>query len=274
MKTLIPYIGGKHRIALQLGAILRATGADTLVDVFGGSAAVLLNSGFKKRVYNDADSDLVNLMRVIADDDARPRLLRKIRLTPSSRKIFEDHYAEYRANNFSFAHIHDTAERAFRTFYRHQFAFGGKTRTGGFTLSCAGRQEIKELQRYRNAIRKIAALAAFFRATAIECKDFQDCISIYGRRANIVLFVDPPYVGKELYYSHVLDFSSHTFLAHQLATVKAHVVCTYYDNPIIRNLYPETLWNWTPIQNVKNSQRNGSQKINATDWVLTKKARG
>jgi DNA adenine methylase len=274
MKTLIPYIGGKHRIAVKLAAFLRSTGADTVVDVFGGSAAVLLNSGFRKRVYNDADGDLVNLMRVIASDYQRPRLLRMIRLVPASRRIFEDHYREYIGNNFSFAHVTCPVERAFRTFYRHQFAFGGKARTGGFTLSCGGRPEIKEVQRYRNGVRRIAGLGNFFRETAIECMDYQECISCYGRRHNIVLFVDPPYYGKENYYSHRFRRADHVWLANQLATTAAAVCCTYYDNPMIRELYPEDQWTWTPIQNVKNSQRHGAQKQNATDYVLMKRTGG
>jgi DNA adenine methylase len=268
MKTLIPYIGGKHRIAVKLAEFLRSTGADTVVDVFGGSAAVLLNSGFRKRVYNDADGDLVNLMRVIASDAMRPKLLRMIRLFPAARRIFEDHYREYIGNSFSFAHVADPVERAFRTFYRHQFAFGGKSRTGGFTLSCGDRPEIKEVQRYRNGIRRIAELGVFFRETAIECMDYQDCIATYGRRHNIVLFVDPPYYGKENYYSHAFRRADHVWLAQQLATVAAAVCCTYYDDPMIRELYPVGDWTWTPIPNVKNSQGHGSQKHAATDWVL------
>jgi len=270
MISLIPYIGGKHRIARKISVFLQATGADTIVDVFGGSAAVLLNSGFTKRVYNDADGDLVNLMRAIADDSLRPRLLRMIRLYPPSRRIFEDHAREYVAHGFSFSHVGDPAERAFRTFYRHQFAFGGKARTGGFCLSCSDRREIKEVRRYRNGIRRIAALAAFFRQTAIEGLDFQACISLYGRRANIVLFIDPPYLGKESYYSHQFGRANHVLLAAQLTTIPSKVVCTFYDDPLIRELYPETRWQWFPIQNVKNSQRLGSQKENATDWVLVR----
>lgn len=271
MINLMPYIGGKHRIARQIAGFLHAPGIDMIVDVFGGSGAILLNSGFQKRVYNDADGDLVNLMRVIADDTQRPRLLKMIRTAPCSRKIFEDFSREYVSNNFSFGDVADPVDRAFRFFYRIQFAFGGKARSGGFALSCSDRPEIKELQRYRNGIKRIASLASFFRETAIECLDYQACISTYGKYPNAVLFVDPPYYGKENYYSHRFSRWDHTFLADLLLNVKARPVCSYYDTPEIRELYPEERWEWAPIQNMKNSQRRGCQKEKAIDWILTRR---
>jgi DNA adenine methylase len=270
MTAAFPYIGGKNRIAPQISVYLHATGGDCLVDVFGGSAAVLLNSGFEKRVYNDIDGDLVNLFKVIGDDHFRPALLKLIRLTPPSREIFEDHYRDYVAHGLSFGHVSDPVERAFRIFYRLQFAFGGKLRSGGFTLSTGDRTTIKEILRYRNSLKRLAGLAGFFRDTAIEHLDFSECISIYGRRSGVVLFVDPPYIGTENYYSRQLSRADHAFLAHQLACCKAPVVCTYYDAPEIRELYSEAKWQWSPIETIKNSQRKGGQN-KAIEWVLSRK---
>jgi DNA adenine methylase len=268
MTSVVRYIGGKHRIASKISVYLHATGGDCLVDVFGGSAAVLLNSGFEKRVYNDIDGDLVNLFKVIGDDHFRPALLKLIRLTPPSREIFEDHYRDYVAHGLSFGHVSDPVERAFRIFYRLQFAYGGKLRSGGFTLST--RQTINEVLRYRNSLKRLAGLAGFFRNTAIEHLDFSRCITIYGRRPGVVLFVDPPYIGTENYYSRQFSRADHAFLAHQLACCKAPVVCTYYDAPEIRELYSEARWQWSPIESVKNSQGRGGQKI-ATEWVLSRR---
>jgi DNA adenine methylase len=274
MISAIPYIGGKHRIAKQIAVYLHATGADCLVDVFGGSAAVLLNSGFQKRIYNDIDGDLVNFFRVLANDEYRAKFLQLIQLTPVARSIFETHYNKYAANGFSFSYINDPAERAFHLFYRLQFAFGGKLRSGGFTISTSDRKTIKEVLRYSNSVVRLAKLATFFQDTAIECLDFSECIKLYGWRSNIVLFVDPPYVGTENYYSRQMSKADHVFLAHLLSNCKASVVCSYYRAPEIQGLYPQNKWEWHPIQNVKNSQRRGAQKENAIDWILVKKKVG
>ncbi len=89
---LIRYLGSKNRLAPVIAERLHATGRDTLVDVFGGSAAVTLNSGFRKRIYNDIDGDLVNLFRVLADPPLRQKLLKILRWQPLSRAVHSTIY--------------------------------------------------------------------------------------------------------------------------------------------------------------------------------------
>jgi DNA adenine methylase len=284
MKTLIPYIGGKHRIAAQLAVFLHATGAETIVDVFGGSGAVVMNCGFRKRIYNDADGDLVNMFRVLANDVQRASLLRRLRQLPMARQIFEDDYRGYLRNGFSFAYLADPVERARATFYRQHCSFGGKTRSGGFTCSTGDRGKLKEAYRYRNALRRMVELATFWRETVIENLHYSEAITMYGRRPGVVLFCDPPYVETENIYSHRFTRADHTFLAHQLAEAVAPCVCTYYDHPLIRSLYPEDRWSWTGIESTKNMQRfKGGVRSDAhwkgtvgkvTEWVLTRKVDG
>ena len=269
MTSFIPYIGGKHRIAKRLAVYLRATGADTLVDVFGGSGAVVMNAGFKKRVYNDIDGDLVNLFRVIADRSMRRAFLQALRWRPPSRRIYAADSEKYIRNRFSFSYLADPVERAAATFYRHQYAFGGKVRSGGLSVSTTDRGEIKEIMRYRNMLRKLVAVGEFFRNTLIEELDFVDCIKIYGSKPNVVLFVDPPYVGTEWYYSQGGKFSHH-MLSQQLTGCRAKVICTYYDCPMIRELYPETRWRWESIQATKNSAFRRGNKAMTNEMVIVK----
>jgi len=271
MISLIPYIGGKHRIAGKIAEYLRASGADCLVDVFGGSAAVLLNSSFKKRVYNDISGDLVCLFRTLADPELRVELFQRLRWMPPSRNIYDELSIGYKRNCFSFSYLPEI-ERAAAIFYRHQFAFGGKSRCGGFQVSLGDRQGIKEITRYRNTLRRLSSIGEFFRNTLIERLDFRQCISMYGKKINCVLFIDPPYVGTEHYYSHS-GFSQfdHIFLAHQLAQCRAKVVCTYYDHPLIRDLYPESHWQWEVIVATKNSQFRNGNKAKTKEYVLIRK---
>lgn len=280
---LIPYIGGKHRIAPQLAVILKATGMDCLVDVFGGSAAVTLNANFAKRVYNDADGDLVNLFRVISNETTKVALFRKLKALPSCRRIFEDDYAGYLRNGFTFAYIADPVERARATFYRHQAAFGGKTRSGGFTCSTGDRGKLKEAHRYRNALQRMVRMQQFWRDTVIENLHYSEAIAMYGRRQGVVLFCDPPYVETENLYSHQFKRADHVFLAQQLTECVAPAVCTYYDHPLVRSLYPEGDWTWHPIESTKNMQRfKGTVRCDShwkgtvrkvTEWVLIKKVK-
>ncbi|MDE2010533.1 MAG: DNA adenine methylase [Candidatus Omnitrophica bacterium] len=270
---IIPYIGGKHRIARQLVEICAATGAETFVDVFGGSAAVTLAAveKFKKVIYNDVDGDLVNLFRVISDDSQRLKLFRIIRDLPCSRRIFEEDGIKYVNGGFSFSNCQDPIERARRTLYRHLFAFGGKTRSGGFCVSLNDKFGIKEVHRYRNTLRKLAIVARNFQRTMIENKHFQDIIIRYGGRRNVVLFCDPPYEGTEAYYSRSFNLGDHEFLALALGSCEAKVVCTYYSTGLIKSLYPADLWQWQTIQSTRNSQFIFGNKANTDECIITKK---
>lgn len=270
---IIPYIGGKHRLANTLAGFLQATGADCMVDVFGGSAAVLLASGFNKRVYNDLDGDLVNLFRVMADPETRRLLIRRIRWQPPSRSIFAALRRDYLAGAMSFKNVESKVNRAFNTFYLHMFSFGGKTRSGGLSVSVRDRFDIKEVGRYRNSLRRLARIGEFFRSTVIEHQHYSETISFYGSKDNCVLFVDPPYVGTENYYSVPFCQADHVFLAHQLAGAAASVVVTYYDMPMIRDLYPASAWEWTGIQATKNSSLTRGNKVTTEEYVIVKKRR-
>lgn len=268
---LIPYIGGKHRLANEIARHLQATGADCLVDVFGGSAAVLLAAGFNKRVYADADGDLVNLFRVVADRARRAELTKRIRWTPPSRLVFDRLREDYLRGGLSMKGIEDPVQRAFATFYLHMFSFGGKTRSGGMSVSVRDRFDIKEVGRYRNSLRRLVRIGEFFRGTMIEHQHYSETISFYGSKDNVVLFCDPPYLGTENYYSVSFSRADHVFLAHQLAGAQAAVVLTYYDEPMIRDLYPADRWTWHGVQATKNSALVHGNKVQTTEFVIVKR---
>lgn len=270
---LIPYIGGKHRLANRLVEKCHATGADVFVDVFGGSAAVLLaaHGKFGKLIYNDVDGDLVNLFRVVSDPESRVMLFRLLRWLPPSRRVFEDDYQKYLAGGHSFCRVSDPVERARRTLYRHLFSFGGKVRNGGFAISYNGQSQIKEVVRYRNTLRKLARVGRLFRNVLIENEDFSETVRKHGSREQICLFVDPPYDGHDRYYSRAFGQAQHVLLAQQLASVHAQVVCTFYDTPLIRGLYPASDWHWESIQATKNCCLTRGNKVVTNEFVITKR---
>lgn len=224
---------------------------------------------FSKLIYNDADGDLVNLFRVISDPAKRADLYKILRWLPPSRRIFEEDYQRYRADGFSFCRVQDPVQRARMTLYRHAFAFGGKVRSGGFAVSTGDDQRIKEVNRYRNILRKVARIGNLFRGVLIENQHYADLIEQHGR-SDAVLFVDPPYHGTEDCYSRSFGSGDHTFLAQQLASTRAQVVCTYYDTPLIRSLYPEPKWRWESICATKNSCFLKGNKAVTTEHCIIK----
>lgn len=175
-------------------------------------------------------------------------------------------------DGFTHAGAPDEIERARRTFYQHMFAFGGKGKSGGFSVSTKDRFGVKEVSRYANTLRRMGKLGDFFRHTMIENLDFQDCVAMYGSRPNVVLFCDPPYVGTENYYSVCFAESHHAVLASLLSNTAASVVCTYYDCATVRELYPVTHWDYHRVVATKNSQLRGGYKQKSEEFILVKKA--
>lgn len=224
---------------------------------------------FQKLIYNDIDGDLVNLFRVVSDDKLRVQLFRMLRWLPPSRKVFNDDQSIYVAGGFSFSGCTDLVERARRTFYRHCFAFGGKVRCGGFAISTGNCKRIKEVARYRNTLRKLVRVGDLFRGAMIENLHYSELLAAHGQKQTTVLYIDPPYDGTEDCYSRSFGRGDHIFLANQLSTLPSPVVCTYYDTPLIRSLYPTPRWTWQSIAATKNSCLTRGNKVVTNEFVIT-----
>jgi len=237
---------------------------EVLVDVFGGSGAVVLNSKFPKRVYNDLDSDFVTFFRTIRDDDARRRLLRRLRDTPMSREEYDALAELYVVNGLSFSFIKDPVDRSAAVFYRSSFSFGGKIRDGGFSVSAQDRLRVKELGGYRSRLRNLAALAGGMRDVVLENLPFEKLIQNYGKRKGVVLYCDPPYFGFERYYSRKFLREDHRRLADLLVAVPAAAVVSYYEFEGLDELYPEHLWEKVVFESHKNRRDNSSSAAEET----------
>ncbi len=261
-RRCLRYVGSKTRIVPRIAAHLKATRRDCLVDVFGGSGAVVMNAGFHKRIYNDIDGELVNFFRVLADPTARRWLLQTLKRLPMSRQLFTEMQLSRKTSP-------DPIHRAAAYFYASSFAFGGKIRYGGFAASTAEAVNIKEISRYRNVLRELAAVGNFWQDTVIEQQPFTECIRLYGNRAHVVLYCDPPYVGTERYYQGQFTPADHLHLSAVLAEVAAPAVVSYYPFPGIDDLYPAAAgWRKIEIEGTRNSTGRSLTKQRSTELLL------
>lgn len=272
VNPVLTYIGSKNRIAGRIAELIRATKTETIVDVFGGSASVLVASGYRKRIYNDKCGDLVNFFRVISDEKSRRQLLRKLKWMPGSREMYQDNMTLYVKGGLSFRMITDPVDRAATLFYQSNFVYGGKLRCGGFCISENGRRDIKQIGRWPNRLRALKWFGDFFSTTVIENMDFADLISRYGQSRSTVVYCDPPYVGTENYYSVPFSQGDHVMLAHQLQDLPAAVVVSYYDCDLVRDLYREHTWEWNRIRSHRGRNRNSLGSRETDDLVLVKEA--
>ena len=127
MRSLFPYYGGKFNQLRDILAVMdeHREFFDVVVDVFGGSAKVLLNipNEWKKlKVYNDLDRDLYVTFKVLQDKRKSLELSRRLRVA------FEhyDAFTLMRHRNFR-----SDVETAFKVFYLQTYSFMGDGTTFG-----------------------------------------------------------------------------------------------------------------------------------------------
>jgi len=186
------YPGGKAKLASWIADLLPPPGSyEVFVDIFGGSASVLLEvmrrndlAGLRPHyVYNDRDEELVNFFRVLRDHKLRDELREMLRWTPYSRKEYGD--------CIEMPVPVDKVQRAWRFFVLQQQAFagsGGKPTPGRWGYDTDGRA----LSRWLHSQDRLEHFGELFRRVQVECLDFSEIIRRYAGQ-NVLVYADPPY---------------------------------------------------------------------------------
>ena len=235
------WYGGKF---VHLDFILPHLPADAehFCDVYGGSAAVLVNRApAAVETYNDLDSDLVNFFRVLRDtpDD----LVRQIGLTPFSREELVKACAP--------AQGLDALERARRFYVRAR-----QTRTGLAQTSSEGRWAhcvltsragmAGAVSRWLGAVEGLPEIVQRLQRVQIENAPALEVIARYDT-AKTLFYLDPPYVhrsrGDAAAYGHEMTDHDHRELAALLHSIKGRAVLSGYCSP----LYDELFSTWRRV---------------------------
>lgn len=230
------------------------------IDVFGGSGTVTLNLDCPPslKVYNDFNSDLVNLMRC-----ARKKPLALIReigfLTLNSREEFaifkkfinKEEFTEYDSNDdlkseIALAKImiespsneemiklltekskeKDVVRAAiYYKLLRYSFSanadtFGGK--------KCDLRRFFTDIWNFYRA----------FAEVTIENKDFEKLLKQYDRKFAFI-YCDPPYYDAEGFYAVCFPTADHERLHEVLRKAEGYVMVSYNYTPEILELYQD-----------------------------------
>jgi len=211
-------------------------------DVFGGSAAVLLNvEPYLVETYNDLDSDLVNFFEVLRTDDVN--LIKAIGLTPFSRE--ELVHACTPEDGLS------KLERARRFYIRAR-----QTRTGLAQKSSEGRWAHCVLtsragmsgavSRWLGSVEGLSEIAQRIQRVQIENAPANEVIQRYDT-PDTVFYVDPPYVhssrGDSSAYGYEMTDEDHIDLANVLNSVRGRVVLSGYRT----KLYDQLYGNWRRV---------------------------
>ncbi len=253
MKPFVPWMGGKTLLAPDIIQRFPAE-YEKYIEVFGGGASVLfakLPESFE--VYNDFNSDLVNLFQVVKDKPLA--FLDALMVFPlNSRQEFmelldiikgkipkpdfteeELQLAEKVLDQESYLEVkeilHERAEnrdvqRAVDFFKLIRLSYGSQ----GRSFACKP-VNLKNIQQ------TISRCSQRLCGVIIENKDFEDLIKQYDRPESF-FYLDPPYYKAERRYA-VKFKKDHERLRDTLKNVKGKWLLSYNDCPEIRELYKD-----------------------------------
>lgn len=231
MKVRSPLIwfGGKGKVAHHI--IKHFPPHKCYVEPFGGAAHVLVRKEpVKCEVYNDIDGDVVNFLLVARNEPERLR--QACSSLPYSREL----YNKWRKEELP----EDPFERAVRYFYLNRSAIA-KGNKNPFSTGWRHGKDHNTARSYQLACQAIEAFAERMKNVMIDQRDFRDIIRVYDG-PNTLFYVDPPYVGREKQYKGGFSEKDHHDLAEMLNNIKGKAVVSYYEHPLIDELYPSSHW--------------------------------
>ena len=220
----ISRIGGKKLLRKTIcDAFPSGESFDRYIEVFGGAGWVLFykDKHADLEVYNDADGELVNLMRCIKYHTGE--LQREINGFLNSREMFVDIGEQLKCRGFT------DIQRAARYFLRMRISYGADGRTFG-----CNKKPLRSSTEYLTEVQK----RLVDNGVVIEHKDFENLIKVYDR-PTALFYCDPPYHRTEDYYEVEFRQSDHVRLKDSLNSIKGRFLLSYNDDEFIRNLYKD-----------------------------------
>lgn len=257
----MPYFGGKMTLAERIVSLLPPH--EHYVEPYAGSLAVLLaKPPSVLETANDIEHRLMTWWRVLRDQP--DELIRRCALTPHSRA----EYMTCRADPVVPGDDLETARRVWVILSQGRAGTLGR-KTGwrhyvnpsGTTLGMPG---------YLDAyVDRMAPVVERLHRVSLECMPALDLIAKCGDRLEVLLYVDPPYLGasrssNNREYEHEMrDADEHRALADALHAARAAVVLSGYHSP----LYDELYAGWDRVT-LPTSTGNGTPGTQARTEVL------
>ena len=191
-------------------------------------------------VLNDLDREIVNFFRVLRAPRRAKILLRKIELTPFSRR-------EYR---LALRTVKDPIERARRLAVRSYFGFGSDSyrpgRLSGFRGRFCGSGHSTSAPDWAHYPAGLVAVIERLRNVVIENREALDLIEIYDKPGTL-FYCDPPYPkstrsacsnGRHTYTFEMTD-QQHVALAEKLHGIQGLAAVSGYRCELYDRLYAD-----------------------------------
>lgn len=208
--------------------------ANHFIDVFGGSAAVLLNRKPSKiETFNDINGKVVNFFKVLREQP--DELISLLELTPHSKREYDEAW---------YIESDSPLEQARKFYIRTQqsiWAAGAQDKVKGWaaTISDSRVGMSEKTQKWVRAIERLPLVVDRFRTVQIENRNFKFIISKYDRE-GVLFYLDPPYdMEFRSATPYEFDFKSQDFFdLHYFAkNAKAKVAISGYKSRLMLEIF-------------------------------------
>lgn len=250
--TLAPWFGSNRTLAHTVGESLK--GCRWVGVPFAGGMSELAHINASTIVVNDIHRHVMNLAAVTATTRGFRELclgLSKLPFHPDVLAFAQNHCEEMERGGWTFdVAANELSERWALNYFIASWM--GRSGTAGTDNEFKGNLSIRwnanggdSNTRYRSAVQSLHAWHRIMRRcnfSTLDCFVFLD--RVHDESGNGV-YCDPPFPQVGDAYKHRFTDQQHRKLADVLAHYqKTRVVCRFYDHPLIREIYPESLWVW------------------------------
>jgi DNA adenine methylase len=209
----------------------------TYVEAFGGGASLLFaKEPSAVEVYNDLDSGLVNLFRVLRDEEQFERFYWLVQLTPCSREEWRDCRERYEQTT-------DPVERAYRFYVVARQSFSGLWGSSwSMSVTTSRRGMAIATSKWLGTIEGLPEIHARLMRVQIEHDDWRRVLGTYDTPETL-FYLDPPYVPEtrsNKRYRHEMTIEDHTELVERLLNLQGWAILSGYGHPVYAPL--EEAW--------------------------------
>jgi DNA adenine methylase len=226
-RSLLPLPGGKWYLSRHLLKMIPPH--TTYVEVFGGGAVLLLRKPpSPAEVYNDIDGDLVNLFRVVRDEEKFKRFYELVSWTLYSREEFN--YAKEMLKRDDLSDV----ERAYYFFICIHQSFGKSGNDWAYEMKPAEHHPwVTRALSWYSLREFLGVIHQRLAKVQIENDDFRQIIPRYDRESTF-FYLDPPYypdTRSSNIYRYEMTKSDYDDLFCLLLQVKGKVLLSGYYHP-------------------------------------------
>ena len=220
--NFFPYFGGKYYHAHRLIDLFPSH--HCYVDVFGGAGNVLIQKPLSKvEVFNDINSDIVNLFRVLREDF--DTFYEFTLLTPYSREVFSEYRDQIKTET-------DSVRRACLW-----FSLACQS-VGGLRVSWKASKKWGNSLTQLNKVNRLPEIVNRLHHVQLENHDFFCILEKYDGK-DTFFYLDPPYVPETRspgIYQDEMSFEDHEKLVDVLKGIKGKAMLSGYPNDLYDTL--------------------------------------